>query len=245
MQKLDKFSPEVCEKLGFYVYGLIDPRNGKYFYIGKGQNNRIFEHIKGIKDKDEVDEKIKTIMQIRNEGLEVLHLILRHGLKDDKEALNIESTLIDFIGLSNLDNKVGGINQDKGINNALTLQKRYSTKVFDENETTPPFIIIKVRQEIVNERNESHYEACRWAWKVSLEKVKAYKYVLCVVNGIVERVFEVEKWQQSKREGLESRYEFIGKVAPQEICVLFVNQRIPEHYRKKGNASPVCYSKKP
>ena len=58
-------------------------------------------------------------------------------------------------------------------------------------------------------------------------------------------MFEVEKWQQSKREGLESRYEFIGKVAPQEICVLFVNQRIPEHYRKKGNASPVCYSKKP
>ena len=32
MAELDKFSPEVCEELGHYVYGLIDPRNGRYFY---------------------------------------------------------------------------------------------------------------------------------------------------------------------------------------------------------------------
>lgn len=34
------FSPEVCEKLGYYVYRLIDPRNGQTFYIGKGKGNR-------------------------------------------------------------------------------------------------------------------------------------------------------------------------------------------------------------
>ncbi len=39
------FSPEVCEKLQNYVYRLIDPRNGETFYIGKGTNNRVFDHI--------------------------------------------------------------------------------------------------------------------------------------------------------------------------------------------------------
>ena len=39
------FSPEVCEKLGYYVYRLIDPRNGQTFYVGKGKGNRVFAHV--------------------------------------------------------------------------------------------------------------------------------------------------------------------------------------------------------
>ncbi len=39
-----RFSQEVCEKLGYYVYRLVDPRNGETFYVGKGRNNRVFAH---------------------------------------------------------------------------------------------------------------------------------------------------------------------------------------------------------
>lgn len=38
---IKEFSQEIIEQLGYYVYGLIDPRNGRYFCIGKG--NRVFE----------------------------------------------------------------------------------------------------------------------------------------------------------------------------------------------------------
>jgi hypothetical protein len=31
------FVPGVTEKLAFYVYLLIDPRNGQVFYVGKAQ----------------------------------------------------------------------------------------------------------------------------------------------------------------------------------------------------------------
>jgi hypothetical protein len=42
---MECFSAYACEKLGSYVYRLLDPRTGKTFYIGKGVNNRVFDHI--------------------------------------------------------------------------------------------------------------------------------------------------------------------------------------------------------
>ena len=35
-QSLQSFPQEVIDKIGNYVYRLIDPRNGETFYIGKG-----------------------------------------------------------------------------------------------------------------------------------------------------------------------------------------------------------------
>ena len=45
--QLDRFSQETIDKLGHYVYRLIDPRNGNTFYVGVGKGNRVFDHVKG------------------------------------------------------------------------------------------------------------------------------------------------------------------------------------------------------
>ena len=50
--EMDAFPVGVGEKLKFYVYRLIDPRNGETFYIGKGKNDRIFQHAKATKSAD-------------------------------------------------------------------------------------------------------------------------------------------------------------------------------------------------
>jgi uncharacterized protein len=36
-----EFSKAVCERIGFYVYVLKDPRTSIIFYIGKGVGNRV------------------------------------------------------------------------------------------------------------------------------------------------------------------------------------------------------------
>ena len=51
MDRVQSFSAGVDEKIGNYVYRLIDPRNGETFYVGKGKGNRIFSHANAI-DKD-------------------------------------------------------------------------------------------------------------------------------------------------------------------------------------------------
>ena len=74
------FTPEVIEQLQYYVYRLIDTRNGQTFYVGKGKGNRLYAHINDAlknfdgqsyidKDEDEISAKIKQIREIRTSGL--------------------------------------------------------------------------------------------------------------------------------------------------------------------------------
>jgi hypothetical protein len=57
----DSFPADVVRKLKTYVYRLIDPRNGETFYVGKGQGNRVFAHIRAEQnlEGDELDNKVK------------------------------------------------------------------------------------------------------------------------------------------------------------------------------------------
>ena len=38
------FDTKTQKALGYYVYMLIDPRDDRPFYVGKGVGNRIFDH---------------------------------------------------------------------------------------------------------------------------------------------------------------------------------------------------------
>ena len=77
------FPEEVVQKIGNYVYRLIDPRNGETFYVGRGNGNRVFQHAACITEgmsKEGLSEKSDKIRKIKNAGLEVIHVIHRHGI---------------------------------------------------------------------------------------------------------------------------------------------------------------------
>ena len=94
------FEPSVYEKIDAYVYALIDPRTDRPFYIGKGRGNRVFDHAASALQAPKATDKYDTITEIVSAGLEVGHLILRHGMTD-KAALEVEAALIDFCSIIN------------------------------------------------------------------------------------------------------------------------------------------------
>ncbi len=83
------------QKLKYYVYALVNPKTNAPFYIGKGNGNRVFMHKEDAIKGDSKTLKLDIIREIKSEGLEVGHLILRHGLTE-KESFEIEASLIDF-----------------------------------------------------------------------------------------------------------------------------------------------------
>ena len=90
----------------FYVYALIDPRNNKPFYIGKGKGNRINQHEREAKS-NKFSHKLNVIRAIWADGLSVKKKILKYfELEDD--AYSHEIKLIKRIGLKNLSNHSAG-----------------------------------------------------------------------------------------------------------------------------------------
>jgi len=138
---MERFSDVVCERLQYYIYALIDPRDGKIFYVGKGKGNRVFDHAKSAQQQMNIPDgetnaslKISIINDIWNSlQKEPSYYILRHGIsvdniavKNDNKnkdnvsegiAFELESLMIDFLSyrrfpnIANLSNIQSGHDQ--------------------------------------------------------------------------------------------------------------------------------------
>ncbi len=244
---ITEFSKDVLQKMDvdgdgkrkYYVYGLLDPSTFRPFYVGKGCGNRVFEHAKNaitIKgNEDETSLKTATIQSILDKHKEVITLIYRWGLTED-EAFQVESTLIDvFPELTNIQD---GHDNEHGLISTDDLQNTLSCGVYAE--PSQDYIIIKTSREAI-ELNGSLYEATRRAWHAKLEKAQEYKFVLSVMKGVVQEVFEAERWFTSPTES--PRIEFEGKPTKNAEMRALIGKMIPEEYRKKGLASPFLYKR--
>lgn len=230
---IKEFSNAVCERIGYYVYILKDPRNDSIFYVGKGKGNRVFQHVRCALENETENDKYNLIREINKDSKEVEHFILRHGL-EEKLSLEIESTIIDLLGIENLTNSVKGHDTwERGLKTVDEVFQHYEAKVvtFDE-----PCIIININRLYTRGISaQKLYDSTRASWIVGTKRDRA-KFAIASYRGLVREVYEIEKWQPNG-----DRWEFIGKIAEDEIRDKYLNQSL-ENYIKKGGQNPIRYT---
>jgi hypothetical protein len=237
------FTNEVSDQLKYYVYRLIDPRNGETFYVGKGNGNRVFAHVEGElgSDADALTDKLQRIRDIRVDGFEVSHVIHRHGL-DEQTAFEVEAALIDAYPKAT--NAVGGrASDERGLMHANQIIERYQAKeaVFQHKA-----ILININR---TASEKDIYEAVRYAWKLDPKKASKAEVVLAVLQGLIIGVFVADKWLAATPENFPGtsiarpgRWGFEGHDAPEQIARLYLRRRLPDSMRKPGAANPVKYA---
>lgn len=219
MNKLE-FNTETAQLIGYYVYALVDPRNRQIFYIGKGHGNRVFDHANNVREvineirKEKTNAKEELIKEIIEAGEEVKSYILRHEIKTESAAYEIESVLIDLLShsafkgqtLGSLTNIQSGHGMAaNGIMTAGEVAAKYAAEPADLDSLVRKgfkFLAIKINKTF--ERgitDDMIYEGVHFCWNVNLTRARKLDYVLAVYNGIIRGVYPCKNlWHRVKPE---------------------------------------------
>lgn len=242
-----QFSQGALEKLQYYVYCLVDPRDKTIFYIGKGKNNRVFDHAEdALEDEDCETDKLETIREIIEQGLQVEHYIIRHNLTS-KEALMVESVLIDLLTYSAINtesiltNIAAGHHQwDEGIKTVDEIEQLYNCKPL-ELKPGHKLLMVNINQSYQTKTVDGMrvkpnlYDATRRYWRVSKKKADEVDYLLGVYKGIVRCVIKpTTKWMASNvnEHGAklsQTRYYVEGIIDDDEGNELYMNRSTTEY----------------
>lgn len=239
-----RIRPEVAERLGYYVYLYVDPRDGKPFYVGKGQGTRALSHL----GESAESRKCAKIEELRAAGMVPRIDILAHGLGDEETAFRIEAAVIDLLGLDALTNEVRGwrsLQVGRVPLSELTIY--YAAQPVDVDV---PALLIRInRLYRHNMTAEELYEATRGVWKLGRRREKA-RYAFAVFHGVVREVYEIASWhaaattpyttRDASQLTSRGRCEFIGRIADAAIRGSFVGHSVAGQFRD-GLRNPVVY----
>lgn len=221
------FDDLVAKELGHYVYALFDPATGQPFYVGKGGgraglgNRRIFDHFDEARSETGKErEKIAKIQQIWETFGDVPWKIVRSQLKNDHEALLVESALIDMlremsIPLTNKQSGHGSV--ESGMKSRTELRAWCAPKLdlmsFPSSLMKRPIFLFNIakgvsdrRAKYPNDGPDLYREATCQFWNVT-DKYRSLEGAIAVgcINGITRTAVEVEGWNQVS----EKRWEIV------------------------------------
>ena len=241
---MECFSEKSLIALGdYYVYGLIDPRTNKFFYIGKGSGNRVFQHEREEVDSPNDDKlKLKTIREIKSQKKEVIKVILNSNLTE-KEAFAAEAALINafnYIYNYSLTNDVSGHHSRC----ALTVEefeKIYGAEELKEEDIKHRILVIKINRLYRKDITDRElYDSVRGLWRASFDKVKKVDYVFGVYNSLIVAVYKPTQWYKCK-EAPDKRPRLNEMLTPKtENRVFFVDENFEKGGSYDENAKFYC-----
>jgi len=200
---MKRFSKNATKQLKHYVYVLVDPSDKEIFYVGKGTGpTRPFVHLKEDIDhkNPELEKKIK---KIKGGGEEPEVEILRYGL-GERAALDMESAVIDAIGVKKLTNLIKGHRTMRAP--ALKLNQQLGGKPLKWEDIRVCGMMIYSHQS--QKQEYDLYDATRGNWSVSKTtreereeegkdgkegKLKR-RYAFAMDHSVILEVYEILKW---------------------------------------------------
>jgi hypothetical protein len=87
----------------YYIYEYVDPRTNLPFYIGKGKDTRMYDHIRSDQSKRENPDKAKVIQDIIDAGLLPIMREIESNIPVESDAYTREDYYIRLYGRRGID----------------------------------------------------------------------------------------------------------------------------------------------
>lgn len=252
----EKFDDVAEKEIKYYVYALVDPRNKKVFYVGKGLGNRWYHHIKESNKLAENQStlKLQNIKDIHNAGYKVQVFIVRHGIENEKTAYEIEAAVMSTCELIQnhgagsaaveLTNIAGEHGSDKGVNTTEDLQAIYNAG--EAPPITEPVAILKISKRWTYGMKPHDLMESTWGWWPYRKGMNNARYAFGVSSGIIRGVYRIHNWRERKQgdrgwsrtEKIGSRWGFPDGCEEAPEMSHYLNKSV-KHLFKSGNAHSI------
>jgi hypothetical protein len=233
-RKYLKLNPSELE---YYVYALIDPRDHKVFYVGKGKTERMFHHvmeslsIQDTNSEKSLGKKLEKIKDIHNAGEKVDMRILHYGLTNE-HAFIVESVLIDvfsnFTSIDNnaigeLTNSINGYDHRRGFCDVEELNRRAAVK--EKVDIHPDEKILAIKINGTEQDDKDILERVRKYWRIDPNHANKATYIAACRHGVVVGLYiNVSGW---KKDDNENRFYFEGtSVTDKKVLERYINKSI-------------------
>lgn len=237
----EKLPAAVAKKLGYYVYLYVDPQTDEIFYVGKGKDNRAFDHLTDSKDS----EKTRRIREIIARGQYPRIEILAHGFSTEKEALAVESAVIDAIGSRRLTNAVRGWHS--GNYGRMRLDQIVAQYSAGEADIVHAVVLIRINRLFrYGLKPIELYDITRGLWKVGPQREQA-ELAFAIFDGVVQEVYRIASWfpagatlSTRDHDLRDDRFEFVGTVAEEQIRRRYLQKSVRSYF-PQGSQNPIRY----
>ena len=239
---MKKFRESTIEKLKYYVYGLRQEGSNDYFYIGKGNGDRVFGHEREEGDSD----KVNHIKELNEKGIKIERDIIRYGLTEE-QALLIESTLISLLGIDKLKNIVRGHDS----NEIYTVEAIDSILGGKNVEVKHKILFVKLNSSWNKDLTDEQLEdITKGYWVLNTERMNNVEYVCGYYKGMIKSIFkfksihtvtESDNFRNLPIEDFKGnigRKYIVGEVAEPEVREYYINNCVDVKF---GTGSAIAY----
>jgi hypothetical protein len=252
-----KFDDVAARKIGFYVYALQDPTTGIVFYVGKGVKNRWYDHIASARKavSGEKSDKLDKIREIESKGQCVKVWIVRHGLKSEEVAFEVEAAVAHalkivtftsaFKGAVDLTNLVETHHPERGLISVSRAQSLYNAR--RAPKITVPCVLVKVSKLWTPEMSDSEVMEATVGWWPFRKNAVNAKYAFAISRGTIRGIYKIASIRDRRKPdrdwqddiGKRARWGFPDGCEPAlDLWDLYIDTSV-KHLFKLGEASSV------